>query len=150
MTILQQLLKGGSDDDNEEIKNSMKAHPDLTQSNLWQIAVPEDCVNKTFENLFQTLLNKKLITMGLYRLKGATDNEYPYVYSNPEHSTIITQRDRAFVLGIEIPPELEGDMYEMQEKSYSYQQNSKMNKMPPGGGQDPVSTSMGGAQEHLN
>ena len=63
-----------------------------------------------------TLLDKKLITLGLYRLKGATDNSYPYVYTNPTYETIITHRDRAFVLGIDIPHDLQGDYYEMMEK----------------------------------
>lgn len=49
--------------------------------------------------------------MGLYRLRGATDNEYPYVYTNPLFETVVTQRDRVFVLGVEVPPYLEGDVY---------------------------------------
>lgn len=54
--------------------------------------------------------------MALYRLKGATGNDYPYVYTNPDGDTLITHRDCAFVLGIEIPPELQGDVYQMMEK----------------------------------
>ena len=84
----------------------MKAHPDLTQSNLWQIPVPEVCVSENFEFLFKELLKKKLICMALYRLRGASDNDYPYVYTNPAKDTIINHRYRAFVLGIEIPEEL--------------------------------------------
>jgi len=49
------------------------------------------------------LLEKKLIVLALYRLRGATSNEYPYVYTNPDSETIITHRDKAFVLGVEIP-----------------------------------------------
>ena len=41
--------------------------------------------------------------MALYRQRGATNNEYPYVYTNPGKDTIITHRDKAFVLGVEIP-----------------------------------------------
>jgi hypothetical protein len=62
------------------------------------------------------LLDKKLITLGLYRLRGATDNNYPYVYTNPKFDTLITHRDRAFVLGTDIPDDLQGDFYEMMEK----------------------------------
>jgi hypothetical protein len=36
-------------------------------------------------------------------MKGATDNYYPYVYTNPKFDTLITHKDRAFVLGIDIP-----------------------------------------------
>mmetsp|Transcript_13887 Transcript_13887/g.18949 ORF Transcript_13887/g.18949 Transcript_13887/m.18949 type:complete len:100 (+) Transcript_13887:1052-1351(+) len=95
----------------------MKAHPDLLQSNLWQIPVPENCIGKTFEHLFNTLLDRKLVTMALYRLRrGLNGNESPYVVTNPEAETIITHRDRAFVLGIEVPFDLQGDIYEMMEK----------------------------------
>ena len=102
---MQQILNGGVDDDDEMSKQSMRAHPDLIQSNLWQIPVPESSVGKTFEFLFNKLLDKKLVTMALYRLKGTKGNEYPYVYTNPKANTIISHRDRAFVLGIEFPHE---------------------------------------------
>jgi hypothetical protein len=62
------------------------------------------------------LLDKKLITLGLYRLKGATDNAYPYVYTNPKFETIIPHRDRVFILGIDIPNDLQGDYYEMMDR----------------------------------
>jgi len=99
----------------------MKAHPDLTQSNLWQIPVPECCVNKTFEFLFNYLLDRKLVTMALYRLKGTKGNESPYVFTNPESYTPITHRDRAFVLGVDIPCDLQGDQYEMLEREGNLQ-----------------------------
>jgi len=62
------------------------------------------------------LLDKKLITMALYRLRGVSDNEFPYVFTNPDAKTIISHRDRAFVLGIEIPSDLQGDIYENMER----------------------------------
>jgi len=56
--------------------------------------------------------------MALYRLKGATNNDYPYVYTNPDCKTLINHRDKAFVLGSEIPDHLQGDMYETVEKDF--------------------------------
>ena len=44
--------------------------------------------------------------MALYRLRGVTKNDIPYVYTNPDPSTKISHRDRAFVLGIDIPDSL--------------------------------------------
>lgn len=35
VTILQQILNGGADDNDELTRQAMRAHPDLTQSNLW-------------------------------------------------------------------------------------------------------------------
>ena len=71
----------------------------LKQSNLWLIMVPEELVNKSYDKLFKHLLEKDLVAMGLYRLPGATDNKYPYCYTNPDAKTNITSRDRVFVLG---------------------------------------------------
>ena len=150
VTILQQILKGASEEDDEQLRDMMKAHPDLQQSNIWQIQVPESCVGKSFENLFMTLLQQKLICMALYRLKGATDNEYPYVYTNPDYKTLISHRDRAFVLGIEIPDDLQGDLYEMVEKDQSVDLKGEerkqekldmISKMKEGGGHKKPNTS---------
>ncbi len=62
------------------------------------------------------LLKKKLICMALYRLRHVHENTYPYVYTNPLPDTLVTHRDRAFVLGIEVSDDLQGDKYEMIEK----------------------------------
>lgn len=48
-------------------------------------------------------MNQDLLILGLYRLPGATDNSYPYVYTNPNPNTKITARDKVFVLGLNIP-----------------------------------------------
>ena len=48
-------------------------------------------------------------------MKGATDNSYEYVYTNPESKTPVTQRDRVFVLGRDIQKELIVDHKESQE-----------------------------------
>jgi hypothetical protein len=65
--------------------------------------MPEEMYGKTFDKLFKFLLDKGLVTLGLYRLVGAQDNAYPYVFTNPNHKIIVTQKDRVFVLGKEIP-----------------------------------------------
>ena len=101
--ILQQILKGVSEEEDEELRDIMKAHPDLNQSILWQIPVPQDCVGNNFEFLYNFFLKEKLICMALYRMKGVTDNHQPYVYTNPMWDTKINHKDRAFVLGNEIP-----------------------------------------------
>lgn len=101
VTILQQILKGVNVPDSEV----MIANPDLCQSNLWQISVPEECISKTWEQLFLYFLEKDLICLGLYRLKGTTDNDLPYVYTNPSPDTYVTHKDKVFILGINIEQE---------------------------------------------
>jgi hypothetical protein len=62
--------------------------------------MPEELYGKTFDKLFKFLLEKGLVTLGLYRLVGAQDNlSHPYVYTNPGYKTICTPKDRVFVLG---------------------------------------------------
>ena len=67
--------------------------------------------------------------MALYRLRGVTDNQQPYVCTNPNFETIIKHKDRAFVLGIEIPSELQGDIYEQIEKDKGVELESKQDKI---------------------
>ena len=72
----------------------------IAQSNLWQILMPEEQYGKTFDKLFKFLLDKGLVTLGLYRLTGAQDNfTHPYVFTNPGQKTIVTPKDRVFVIG---------------------------------------------------
>lgn len=54
-------------------------------------------------------MDRNLLALGLYRLPGANDNQYSYVYCNPDQKTNITQRDRVFVLGKDIPKDLMAD-----------------------------------------
>lgn len=89
----------------------------ISQSNLWQILVPEEFVNQTYDKLFKHLLQKDLVSIGLYRLPGATDNKYPYVYTNPDPKTSITYKDRVFVLGKEIPNDLIIDVKKSKNRS---------------------------------
>lgn len=62
--------------------------------------------NKPFSKVYKFLLDKGMVTLGLYRLTGATDNTYPYVYTNPKGSIVVTQSDRVFVLGTDIPQDM--------------------------------------------
>ena len=78
----------------------------IEQGNIWQIPVPEEMVNKTFDKLYNFLLDKNLVALGMYRLPNANDNKYPYVSCNPLPGTAVTMHDRVFVLGNNIPREL--------------------------------------------
>lgn len=55
--------------------------------------------NKTHDKLYKFLLDNGMVTLGLYRLPGANENQYPYVFTNPSHKTSLTNRDRVFVVG---------------------------------------------------
>ncbi len=107
VTILKQLLSSGNSDSNALKIMGICEEADLHQSNFWQIPVPEDYQNKTFGELFNYLcVQRALISLGLYRLSGATDNDRPYVYTNPPEYIKLTPQDRVFVLGTEMPDDL--------------------------------------------
>jgi len=103
VSLLNLILKGT--EKNLKIRKWLDNFSDLTQSNLWQIPAPEGLYNKTFSDLFVYLLEKGLVALALYRLPGATDNKFPYVWTNPESATI-TNQDRVFVLADKIPKDL--------------------------------------------
>ena len=66
--------------------------------------MPEEMYSKSFEKLFKFLLDKGLVTLGLYRLPGASDNStHPYVFTNPGRTEVVSSKDRIFVLGKDIP-----------------------------------------------
>jgi hypothetical protein len=98
----------------------MKNFKDLTQSNLWQIPAPEGLYNKTFNDLFMFLLDKNLVALALYRLPGATDNRFPYVWTYPDSATI-TNQDRVFVLGEKIPKDLNLNYEDINQNENNFQ-----------------------------
>lgn len=101
VTVLHQLLTGGKNNLNPGIKGVCD-NVGLKQSNLWQIPIPEEFINKEFVDLYVYLAEEaNIIALGLYRLSGAQDNESAYVYTNPEKNTRLSHRDKVFVLGIE-------------------------------------------------
>lgn len=108
VTILQQILVGKNFSGTNKFEEALEqAYGDkFSEGNIWQIPVPEEMVNKTFDLLFKFLLDRNLVALGLYRLPGAIDNSYPYVSTNPSPSLNITMRDRVFVLGNHIPRDL--------------------------------------------
>ncbi len=109
VTILQQILVGRTDGVANPLEEFLEEtfKDEFQQSNIWQIPVPEEKINQTYDKLFKFLLEKhNLVAIGLYRLPGASDNKYPYVCTNPTPSITITMRDRVFVLGNRIPREL--------------------------------------------
>lgn len=108
VTILQQILVGRSEGNSNPLEDFLEDRfkDEFVQSNIWQIPVPEEMINKTYDKLFKFLLEKQLVALGLYRLPGATDNQYPYVCTNPTPTINIMMRDRVFVLGHRIPREL--------------------------------------------
>ena len=99
-TIVQQLLSGRKNGMNQTLLD-MCENVGLKSSNLWQIDIPEQFINKTFRELYDDFCDRNLIALGLYRLPGARDNKTPYVYTNPDQETLLTHKDKIFVLSID-------------------------------------------------
>ncbi len=56
------------------------------------------------------LMDKELVALGLYRLPGASDNDYAYIYTNPDPECILSSKDRVFVLGSRVSPDMRTDL----------------------------------------
>ena len=99
VTIIGQLLTGGRNSLNHNLLYICQ-NVGLKSSNLWHMDIPTKFINKTFLELFTSFCDKGIIALGLYRLPGARDNNHPYVYTKPDPNTILTHRDKIFVLSI--------------------------------------------------
>ena len=101
VTIIDQLLTGGRNGLNHNISYICQS-VGLKSSNLWHMDIPTKFIDKTFLELFTSFCDQGIIALGLYRLPGARDNNYPYVYTKPNPNTILTHRDKIFVLSINL------------------------------------------------
>ncbi|EWS75923.1 calcium-activated potassium channel protein (macronuclear) [Tetrahymena thermophila SB210] len=74
-------------------------------SNLFHIKIPKAFQGKTFEKLFCFLAARQdIIVIALYRLSLCKDNKLPYVWTNPDPETILTDRDICFIFS-QTPPQ---------------------------------------------
>jgi hypothetical protein len=74
------------------------------------LPVPKAFYNKEFKKLFKYLIKKQnILCLGLYRLTNCKDNKFPYIVTNPDPSTILSERDLVFILSQYNPPEESND-----------------------------------------
>ena len=99
VTIIGQLLTGGRNSLTHNLSYICQ-NVGLKSSNLWHMDIPTKFINKTFLELFTSFCEKGIIALGLYRLPGARDNNHSYVYTKPNPDTILTHRDKIFVLAL--------------------------------------------------
>ena len=97
VTIVHQLLTEGKSNGNSMIRKICE-DVGLKSSNFWQIDIPEKFINKTFGELYDEFCENNLVILGIYRLQGARDNNTGYIYTKPKVDTLVTHRDKAFVL----------------------------------------------------
>ena len=97
VTIIHQLLTGGEYSGNSTIRKICE-DVGLKSSNFWQTDIPEKFINKTFGELYDEFCENNLVILGMYRLPGARDNNTGYIYTKPKAETLITHRDKVFVL----------------------------------------------------
>jgi hypothetical protein len=89
--IIQQILTG--------ICENFDSPSYRDNNSIWIINIPVDYVNKKFKELFcGMIIHQDVIPLGLYREPGASDNEYPYVYTNPDPDVRITMNDKLICL----------------------------------------------------
>ena len=125
VTIIRQLLTGGRNSLNHNLSYICQ-NVGLKSSNLWHMDIPTKFINKTFLELFTSFCEKGIIALGLYRLPGARDNNHPYVYTKPNPNTILTHRDKIFVLTINY---VKNYVFDKEDEDLLYaKQNMNINK----------------------
>jgi len=101
ITVLNQLIVGSATPKHKDRLDSN----DIRGSNLYHFPVPNAFVKQTFEKIFEYLSKyQHIIPVALYRLPGANGNKAPYVVTNPDPETILTQYDVLFILAQKVPP----------------------------------------------
>ncbi|EGG17906.1 hypothetical protein DFA_08907 [Cavenderia fasciculata] len=65
---------------------------------LNQIKVPELFHGRTYGELFEGLIHKNILSLGLYRCKEITGAPNPYVFTCPPVSTILHENDLVYIL----------------------------------------------------
>jgi hypothetical protein len=121
IVIINKLL--GNDTSTGTYTSSTSTYTSSTtpihETSLVQITLPEEFHGKCYKELFHSLLNKGILSIGLYRKKlqfphGGDDDDdkyastnhrprshpimFSYVYTNPHPDEILTKLDRVYVL----------------------------------------------------
>ena len=126
VTIVHQLLTEGKSNVNSMIRKICE-DVGLKSSNFWQTDIPEKFINKTFGELYDEFCENNLVILGIYRLQGARDNNTGYIYTKPKDDTIVTHRDKAFVLATS--DELKNYFNEDNEKKNENEEDWEDNKL---------------------
>jgi len=109
-SILSQFINGDSDL-SEKSKRDLKKQK-IARSTLFLIPVPPMMHNKTYGEVFETLvLEHKIVPFGLLKgtlcsageVFGASNMRRPYVYLNPDSSAKVVQNDHIYVLSNKQP-----------------------------------------------
>ena len=91
-----ELLLGGQRNNNDIKVKRLEQYYDLNNSNLYLIKVQDSHINQVYMDFYYFLLKHNTIALALYR-KSETD-EFYYVYTNPQKTTLLREYDCVFVL----------------------------------------------------
>ena len=129
LSVLKKLIVGEEMQMNLKSEKNISKYLDVTSGSLYLIDLPlsllktddefnSDC-HVSFEKVFNILLKKKIIVIGIYRygslsktidqekdpinLGNFNDNYFYYVVTAPEPDFIVNQKDQLFVISPEYP-----------------------------------------------
>ncbi|EGC39966.1 hypothetical protein DICPUDRAFT_74464 [Dictyostelium purpureum] len=78
--------------------NHVNPHSSPNQCLLNQIKVPSQYHGHLYSELFETLIHKNILPLGLYRCKEITGAPNPYVFTCPPSDTILHENDLVYIL----------------------------------------------------
>ena len=91
-----ELLLGGQRNNNDIKVKRLEKYYDLNNSNLYLIKVQDSHINQVYMDFYYFLLKHNTIALALYR-KSEID-EFYYVYTNPQKTSLLKENDYVFVL----------------------------------------------------
>ena len=131
LSVLKKLIVGEEIQTNLKSEKELSKYSDVPSGSLYLIDLPLTLFQKdkkkdvsndfqiSFENVFNTLLKKKIIVIGVYRYGSLTkkieqeketisfsnfnDNYFYYVVTAPEPDFIVNMKDQLFVISPEYP-----------------------------------------------
>ena len=113
VNIVRKLIAGDNQQEAERWQQvARKDYPDgIPNSIVYQIPVQQEWHESTYEEVFDKLVLKQMLPLGLRRgvcpdrPPDDDENEVPYVFTNPPPEAIVFHWDRIFVLSISRPAE---------------------------------------------
>ena len=125
-----ELLLGGQRNNHDIKVKRLEDYYGLNNSNLYLIKVKDSHINQAYMDYYYYLLKHNTIALGLYR-KSETDDFY-YVYTNPQKTSLLRENDYIFILSNnECLLELNEEDFPNDEDNINYDKNNETEKIKP-------------------
>ena len=125
-----ELLLGGQRNNHDRKVKRLEEYYGLNNSNLYLMKVKDSHINQAYMDYYYYLLKHNTIALALYR-KNETDDFY-YVYTNPQKTSLLRENDYIFILSNnDCLLELNEEDFSNDEDNINYDKNIEIEKIKP-------------------